>query len=336
MGSQDGWDWRSEPSSIAASTLLGGDAPASMVAAPVAADADAWTRVSALSIPRYGLAAATGGDGRTYAIGGVLTRAPWFSDAVEAYTPLGAWERVAALPSPAGRLAATTGSDGRVYVVGGEGPAGTLDLLQIYDPADGMWQMGPPMPTARHSLGVVADRLGRIHAIGGCADVACSAGPLDAHETYDSGTNRWTTAASLPQAASGHAVTLGSDGRVYSVGGCGSPTALAAYDPAVNRWGSVGPSTAHHCGIAAVESEAGRILVLGDRSTELYDPDRDRWMELAPLAFEQLSSAVTRGSDGWVYAIGGRLLLAGEWRAVNAVQRGRPVQAGAVERRTNP
>jgi hypothetical protein len=59
-------------------------------------------------------------------------------------------------------------------------------------------------------------------------------------------------------------------------------------------------------------------------------------MELAPLAFEQLSSAVTRGSDGWVYAIGGRLLLAGEWRAVNAVQRGRPVQAGAVERRTNP
>jgi hypothetical protein len=39
---------------------------------------------------------------------------------------------------------------------GGEGPEGTFDEVEALDALTGKWRSLPPLPTARHGLGVVA------------------------------------------------------------------------------------------------------------------------------------------------------------------------------------
>ncbi len=64
------------------------------------------------------LAAATGPDGRIYAIGGHPV-GPNLNPA-EAYdTKTNAWTPVASMPTMRGELTAATGPDGRIYVIGG-------------------------------------------------------------------------------------------------------------------------------------------------------------------------------------------------------------------------
>jgi hypothetical protein len=48
---------------------------------------NSWATVASLTTARYGLAAAMGGDGRIYAIGGDGTHAGSRTATVEAYTP---------------------------------------------------------------------------------------------------------------------------------------------------------------------------------------------------------------------------------------------------------
>jgi hypothetical protein len=243
MSSQGGWDWVPEPPGIRRASLVS-DPPTPALPSAVREQPEGWRRVASLAIPRYGLAVVGGGDGRIYAIGGVLTRAPWYSDAVEVYSPeLATWERLAPLALPAGRPGAAVGMDGRIYVAGGEGSRGVLDVLQIYDPAQGTWRTGPHMPTGRSGVTVVAGRDGRIYAISGCMDSDCPAGRVDTVEAYDPSTNLWTTAAvgdpedgrvligegssndlwialpSLPSEQLFPSMVLGADKRVYAVGG---------------------------------------------------------------------------------------------------------------------
>ncbi|HEX8919411.1 MAG TPA: kelch repeat-containing protein [Chloroflexota bacterium] len=86
---------------------------------------------------RDSLAAAAGGDGLIYAIGGESTGPvkpggiPAFLNSVEAYNPKSnAWRREPSLPGARLGLAATTGPDGRIYVVGGSGD-GKGRLLEV-------------------------------------------------------------------------------------------------------------------------------------------------------------------------------------------------------------
>ena len=49
-----------------------------------------------------------------------------------------------------------TSINGSIYVLGGERLQGTFDNNERYDPANNMWTVEAPMPTARHGLGVVS------------------------------------------------------------------------------------------------------------------------------------------------------------------------------------
>jgi len=83
---------------------------------------NSWVTAASMATPRSCLAAATGADGRIYAIGGTVGDGGFFTNSVEAYAPSSnSWATVDALPSPRSHLAAATGPDGRVYAIGGDG-----------------------------------------------------------------------------------------------------------------------------------------------------------------------------------------------------------------------
>jgi N-acetylneuraminic acid mutarotase len=55
---------------------------------------------------------------------------------------------------------------GRMFVFGGEGPAGTFNEVEAYNPRRNSWTSYVRMPTARHGLGA-ATVAGRIYVISG-------------------------------------------------------------------------------------------------------------------------------------------------------------------------
>ena len=83
-----------------------------------------WVEVSVMPTARQALAAATGPDGRIYAIGG--SNSPTGLRALgitEAYTPTtNTWSELAVMPTPRYGLGAATGTDGRIYAIGGYNP----------------------------------------------------------------------------------------------------------------------------------------------------------------------------------------------------------------------
>src|SRR5207249_2121084 len=129
-----------------------------------------WSSVAPMQYERFGLAAATGADGRIYAIGG-------FSDftksTVEAYNPASnSWSTLAPMPTARVFLAAVAGADGRIYAIGGFNYFGlnngvdavALNTVEAYNPASNSWSTLAPMPTARGYLAAVAGADGRIYA----------------------------------------------------------------------------------------------------------------------------------------------------------------------------
>lgn len=112
----------------------------------LAAAADSWTTVAPMLTARDNLAAATGADGRIYAIGGT---APLFVGTVEAYTlSTDSWSAGKPIPTALASLAAATGADGRIYAIGGNSANGPLNTVEAYTPfpapSPGLGAVGQP------------------------------------------------------------------------------------------------------------------------------------------------------------------------------------------------
>jgi N-acetylneuraminic acid mutarotase len=136
-----------------------------------------------MPIGGYGLGAATGLDGKIYALGGYRQN---YGDPalhiggtlpyVQIYDPAtGTWTAQKTMPTPRMYLGVVREKDGRIVAVGGTHPfAGALDVVEAYDPADGSWSSLPSLPTGREDLAAAASRNGSIYAIGG----------FDGHRTF--------------------------------------------------------------------------------------------------------------------------------------------------------
>jgi N-acetylneuraminic acid mutarotase len=212
-------------------TTLGGLNPATSFRTPTnfveifSPATNSWQMAAQLPTTRYFLAAATGPDGRIYAIGGVTNFAQP-TNIVQAYTPAtNTWTRVASLPTiPRSGLAAVTGPDGRIYAIGGVDTLRSplpVATVEAYTPATNTWTVLASMPTPRQLLAAVVGPDGRIYAIGG-ADASFN--PLTTVEAYDIGTNTWTAAPSLPTGRSALAAATGPDGRIFAIGGFSETT----------------------------------------------------------------------------------------------------------------
>jgi hypothetical protein len=117
---------------------------------------------------RSGLAAATGPDGRIYAIGGydgtnVLSR-------VEAYdTVSNTWSTMASMPGGAREgVAAAMGPDGRIHGIGGDDGTNNFSRVEAYNTTTNTWTSAQAMAGgARTFVGAATGPDGRIYAIGG-------------------------------------------------------------------------------------------------------------------------------------------------------------------------
>jgi hypothetical protein len=85
------------------------------------------------------------------------------------------------MPTPRGGLAAGATSNGFVVAPGGEADS-TFAEVEAFDVEEGRWVVLPPMPTARHGLGVVAVGT-TIHVIAGGPTPGLSVSA--AHEALD-------------------------------------------------------------------------------------------------------------------------------------------------------
>jgi N-acetylneuraminic acid mutarotase len=236
---------------------------------------DTWTTKVAMPTGYLDLGLVSAHDGRIYALGGG-------SAEMDAYDPVAdSWTGVAPMPATRGGIGATLGPDGRIYAFDGYDGSNLPALGTFaYDPTTNTWASRTPDVIARYDLQAVAAPNGLIYVIGGSASPG-NAGPsaLATVEAYDPVADNWQTRASMPVAELTAAATLGTDGRIYVIGGVGM---------------------------------AGTLNVV-----QVYDPSTDAWTVGANLPTARQSLGATTGPDGKIYAIGGALDGAGPFTGAN-------------------
>jgi len=251
-------------------------------------------------------------DGVLYTIGGFEGPFAGLSGRVEAYDiQTDTWRTLAPLPISAHHIGAGV-VGGHVYAVGG------LSSLQFnprgelfrYDTDADAWEPRASLPTPRGGM-VVATVAGRLHAIGGFG----AGSEVADHAAYDPVTDTWQTLAPLP-AARDHIAGAVIDGFIYVVGGRTPNTAqLDRYDPRRDTWVTLAPMPTARSGhaVAAID---GKLIALGGEvdnrnppnrvfvEVELYDPETDRWVSLAPMAVPRHGMGAIN-VDGMIHVPGG-------------------------------
>lgn len=220
------------------------------------------------------------------------------------------------IPSPTLReYAASAVLDGKLYVVGGQltgvgAPGPATDMLEIYDPASGIWVTGTSMPTARMGLVVVVAN-SKLYAIGGRRD-ATSATAVATVEQYDPGTQLWTVKNPMPVAryfGAGTALPVGLDTHVVVAGGEDASGAriktVEEYNPITNQWIARNFLSIERSRLSISEA-GGRLYAVGGyagnvpvwvNSVEEYNPATGSWAVRAPMptARGHLAVAVVNG-----------------------------------------
>ncbi|RKU23665.1 hypothetical protein C6499_18050, partial [Candidatus Poribacteria bacterium] len=175
---------------------------------------DTWQRKADMPTRRSGVAVSVV-DGKIYAIGGEemkkkpwqMKKEPWRKGwiyeakglpTVEMYDPVtDTWTQKADMPTP--RKTRTCVVDGKIYAIGGlaVGPTvekrGTLDTVEVYDPATDIWTRASSMNHARYwaALSVVN---GEIYATGGTGPSPIQTEPdpyLSSVEVFNPKTDQW-------------------------------------------------------------------------------------------------------------------------------------------------
>lgn len=159
--------------------------------------------------------------------------------------------------APLTNFAFCTDDAGMIYSIGG-GPGGSASSFnpnstycERFDGVLDLWEPIAPLPFAISNAAACLDGIGHILVFGGITEDGSAR--TDGVLSYDISTNTWSSSANtaMPFAVSDHQATLGSDGRIYVLGGTvgavGSPVVVSdvsIYDPVTDQW-VVGPAMTH-------------------------------------------------------------------------------------------
>ena len=121
-------------------------------------------------------------------------------------------------------------------------------------------------------------------------------------EIYDPGADRWTTGAQMPTARGDLAAALGSDGRIYAIGGDyasvsdpGASIIAEVYDPVMNMWQSLPSLPVGRYALAAAVDASGTLYAIGGYDgTTAHEPRLGRD---APARRPELDDAGRRDDD---------------------------------------
>ena len=121
----------------------------------------------------------------------------------------------ASLPVPIGQPSSTLLPDGRVLSTGGYNGISALDGVEIYNYAEGVWNITGSLTNGRyyHQATLLSD--GKVLVSGG----ANGGTSLDSAELYDPGAGTWSETGSLISTRSEHTATLLPNGKVLVAGG---------------------------------------------------------------------------------------------------------------------
>ena len=303
-------------SSIALSSVVGVVATSAMLAPTVfAATANTWTTVAPMPTGRNRLAATTGPDGRTYALGGNNIDGLNAQNIAEAYSPAtNSWSTLAPIPTARLGSAAAAGPDGRIYVMGGSDVTDhSITSVEVYTPGTNTWATAAPLPIGLQNFAAVTGLDGRIYAIGGHVFGA----DLNNVEAYTPSTDSWASLAPMKTPRSAFGAALGPDGRIYAIGGfnssIGDLNTVEAYTPGTNSWATMAPMPTGLEGLSAATGPEGRIYAIGGfngtvgtvDTVDAYNTSTNSWAPMAPLPAPNEYFAAATGSDGRIYAMGG-------------------------------
>lgn len=157
-------------------------------------------------------------DGKIYVAGG---RPPHGHD-FAVYDPAAdAWTVLPELPTQRNHLAAAA-LGGKVYVVGGRFGAGVgsemTNVMEVYDPATGVWSRAAPMPTTRAGINGIAAR-GCFYVWGGEGNDTHPLGVFPQNEVYDPRTDSWQSLESMQIPVHGVTGSAYIDGWIHAPGG---------------------------------------------------------------------------------------------------------------------
>ena len=184
----------------------------------------------------------------------------------------GTWDRLAAVRPALGHHHAAEVLDGRLWLFGGLGSA---DVVQIYEPASRLWNMGPPMPfQAGSSASAVIGE--KFFVAGGIAGNSTTAAPA----MLDPASMEWTSIAPMPRPRN-HAAS-GTDGRFLYV------------------FGGRGPG-----------SGDGNVVANGFDDVQIYDPQTDAWRVSDGTAGAPTPLPQARGGMGKAVWLNGEFWILG-------------------------
>ena len=286
--------------------------------------ANAWSAGPPMTFGRIRLSAATGPDGRVYAIGGDVGDNPYAYPSVEAYDPrTNAWSLTSDIPTARAGSGAAVGPDGRLYVIGGwnETNASASTAVESYLPpaaAPAGWTSGPAMPGGRWGLAGSVTQNGQIIVIGGAgADGTLVKRPL----LLDPTTGAWTNAPALIDTNPFFraAAVPAADG-VHAIGGWGGrPIAghqVMHAGPRAYAWQNLAHIPGRRELPAAAVAPDGYVYAAGGHDGRSFlstafryhpwqSPGTDRWRAIASMPQPRAGGVMATGSDGKLVYAGG-------------------------------
>ena len=248
-------------------------------------------------------------------VGILLVTAP---DPASIEGPVEGWSLAQSMPSPRGELATAVAHVApcqdppcpereRLHVVGGLGGfARVLDLVHVYDPVQGEWSDGPPLPRPRHHL-AAAGLSEAVYVSGGAEGIGQPWTPEADLWRLQVGDDAWEPLEAMPEPRWGHRM-VAHDGRLFVVGGEGPSSSVLIYTPG-SGWttGAEMPEPRDHLSVVVADD---RIWAMGGRVPEsrsrvdIYDPVEDEWRP-GPELPVPTSGAAEGVVDGVIFISGG-------------------------------
>ena len=248
-----------------------------------------WTTLPRAPLTRYEASVAEI-DGNVYMFGGFHNDQTQATRTVHVYeTKTNRWTARREMPEPFNHANAVRIGQSVWFAGGfmGDHPGPTTNHVWRYDVPSDTWHQGPPLPEERGAGALVALD-GMLHFFGGYK----SDRRTDAADHWvlnpaaDAAGEGWLPRAPMP-VPRGHLTGIALDGYVYAIGGC------VGHDPVM-----IDVSYMHR-----------------------YDPQTDRWVELAPLPNPRSHlEPSTFLRHGRIVIAGGRNFTANEWNLSDVLE----------------
>lgn len=170
---------------------------------------DVWQAETPLPGPKAGFSLIALG-GKLYAVGGTGAPGVFVYD-IEA----GEWSAMEAPPEAGRRGSAALAVEGEIWLIGGASDGEATARVDIFDPASGVWRIGPALPEPRAGHAAVL-HAGKVHVFGGRSpDLRRT---LSDMLVLDPGARRWQEGPDLLTPRT-EAAAASAGGEVFLIGG---------------------------------------------------------------------------------------------------------------------